>query len=165
MGISRRIIREKVMQALYAYELSEDPIDKITKELFEEIKSDIDGYKFANQLVEKFFNNKEDVDEIIKSYVNNWEFDRLAIIDKIVLRIAISELLFFPDIPPKVTLNEAIEIVKKYSTEKSGQFVNGILDSILNKMKEENKLVKKGRGLIDTKVSKKAKKWIITYLD
>ena len=158
MGISRRIVREKVMQALYAYENSEEPIDKITKEIFEEIKIDIEGYKFANAIITKFINNMSEIDEIIRSYVSNWEFERLAVIDKIVLRIAISELLYFPDIPPKVTINEAIEVVKKFSTEKSGQFVNGILDSLLTRMKDENRLNKQGRGLIDQPVNKKNKK-------
>lgn len=158
MGISRRIVREKVMQALYAYEISEEPIDKITKEIFEEIKIDIEGYKFANAIITKFINNMSEIDEIIRSYVSNWEFERLAVIDKIVLRIAISELLYFPDIPPKVTINEAIEVVKKFSTEKSGQFVNGILDSLLTRMKDENRLNKQGRGLIDQPVNKKNKK-------
>jgi len=158
MGISRRIVREKVMQALYAYEISEEPIDKITKEIFEEIKIDIEGYKFANAIINKFISNMNEIDEIIRSYVSNWEFERLAVIDKIVLRIAISELLYFPDIPPKVTINEAIEVVKKFSTEKSGQFVNGILDSLLTQMKDENRLNKQGRGLIDQPVNKKNKK-------
>jgi transcription antitermination protein NusB len=155
MGISRRVVREKVMQVLYAYDISEEPIEKITNDMFEEIKSDTEGYKFANLIVSKFINNNSEIDETIKSYVSNWEFERLAIIDKIVLRIAICEFLYFPDIPPKVTINEAIEIVKKFSTEKSGQFVNGILDTVLNKMKQEHTLDKQGRGLIDQRVSKK----------
>ncbi len=145
------------MQALYAYEISGDPIDKITEDMFEDIKSDTEGYRFANLIISKFISNNTEIDDTIKLYISNWEFDRLAIIDKIVLRIAISELLYFPDIPPKVTINEAIEIVKKFSTEKSGQFVNGILDTILNKMKEEDKLEKRGRGLIDQRVNKKPK--------
>jgi transcription antitermination protein NusB len=157
MAISRRVIREKVMQVLYAYEISEEPIDKISSEIFEEVKTDIEGFKFANLIISKFMSNKNEVDEIIKSYVSNWEFERLAIIDKIVLRIALSEFLYFPDIPPKVTINEAIEIVKKFSTEKSGQFVNGILDTILNKMKQDHTIEKQGRGLIDQRVNKKPK--------
>jgi N utilization substance protein B len=155
MAISRRIVREKVMQALYAHELSDEPLSKITSEIFEDIKSDTHGYTFALSLVDKLASNKKEIDRLIIHDIDNWGFERLAIIDKIVLRIAITELLFFPDIPPKVTINEAIEIVKKYSTDKSGHFINGILDTIYIKMKEEHKIEKHGRGLVEKPVTKK----------
>jgi N utilization substance protein B len=155
MAISRRIIREKVMQALYAHEISDEPLDKITSELFENIKSDMHGYQFALAIIDRLTVNKKEVDNLIIHDIDNWGLERLAIIDKIVLRIAITELLFFPDIPPKVTINEAIEIVKKYSTDKSGTFINGILDTIYIKMKEQHKIEKHGRGLIEQPVSKK----------
>jgi N utilization substance protein B len=68
-------------------------------------------------------------------------------LDKLILRLALCEFLHFPDIPPKVTIDEAIEIAKKYSTEKSGRFVNGILDAVLIDLRKEGRLHKKGRGL------------------
>ena len=74
------------------------------------------------------------------------------------LRIALCELLYFPDIPPKVTINEAIEIAKDFSTESSGTFVNGIMDAILIELRKDGELNKSGRGLVDTAVNKTHKK-------
>ena len=84
----------------------------------------------------------------IKQHTKNWEISRLALIDKIILYISLNELTNFPDIPTKVTINEAIDIAKKYSTAKSGRFVNGILDASLIQLEKEQKISKTGRGLI-----------------
>ena len=97
----------------------------------------------------------KDLDSLIRKRVEHWEFGRLAIIDRIILRMSICELLYFDDIPPKVSINEAIEIARDYSTEKSDKFVNGVLDSILADLKKEGKLSKSGRGLLDTAAVKK----------
>jgi N utilization substance protein B len=86
---------------------------------------------------------------MIKERVANWEFNRLAIIDKLILRIAICELLYYDDIPPKVSINEAIEIARRFSTEKSDKFVNGVLDSILADLRKSGRLKKTGRGLVE----------------
>ncbi len=150
MASSRRLVRIKVMQVLYAYEISKDPIEKVKKDLLTEL-DDIEKYNFAFELTDNVVRNVNMLDEYIKAKVANWEFDRIALIDKILLRMSISELLFFPEIPPKVSINEAIDIAKEYSTAKSGQFVNGILDSLLNDFIKENKIKKQGRGLLDIK--------------
>jgi len=85
----------------------------------------------------------------VTSVVENWEFGRIALIDRLILRLALCELLHFDEIPPKVTINEAIDLAKKYSTSQSGRFVNGILDSLYQKYKSENRIKKRGRGLIE----------------
>jgi N utilization substance protein B len=79
--------------------------------------------------------------------------NRIALIDKILLRIGICELLHFPDIPPKVSINESIEIAKDYSTAGSAKFINGILDAILAEEKKEGKLNKTGRGLVEESIT------------
>ena len=79
---------------------------------------------------------------------------RIALMDKLLLRIGITELLYFPDIPPKVSINEVIEIAKNYSTSNSGKFINGILDAILTELKNTGKLNKTGRGLIEETLPK-----------
>ncbi len=84
----------------------------------------------------------------IEPTLNNWDADRVAIIDMILLKMALSELINFPTIPTKVTLNEFVEIAKLYSTDKSKDFINGILDRLLKKLNKEGKISKKGRGLI-----------------
>jgi len=81
---------------------------------------------------------------------------RIAFIDKLLLRIGIGELLFAEDVPPKVTINETIEIAKEFSTAKSGKFINGILDAVLIDLKDEGKLRKVGRGLIEHPLPKKS---------
>jgi transcription antitermination protein NusB len=86
--------------------------------------------------------------KLIKETANNWDLERIAIMDILVMQLAITEFLEFSSIPTKVTLNEYLEIAKYYSTEKSNIFINGVLDKILTQMKAENKINKKGRGLI-----------------
>ena len=85
---------------------------------------------FTQELSRKTFSNLREIDEIIRKITENWEFKRIAIIDRNILRFSICELLYFKEIPIKVTIDEAIEIAKKYSTEESGRFVNGILDQV-----------------------------------
>lgn len=151
----RRIIREKVLQLLYAFEMNSDNKNSITNEMLSDVKDEADR-NFAVSLINKISDNQKDLDELIKQKVDNWELSRIALIDRILLRMGICEILFFPDIPPKVSINESIEIAKSYSTSSSGKFINGILDAILNDLKSDNKLKKKGRGLIDESLTNSA---------
>ena len=145
----RRLTREKVLQVLYAYEISKEPIALIIEANLEELKSEQEDFAFAQKLIYEVISHQEELEGYIKKKVAHWEFDRIAVIDKILLSIGICELLHFPDIPPKVTINEAIEVAKSFSTEKSGKFVNGVLDSILEDLSASNMLHKSGRGLIN----------------
>jgi N utilization substance protein B len=114
--------------------------------------------EFADNLVHRVLANKDELDKKIKERVANWEMNRIALIDKILLRMGICEILYFPDIPPKVSINEVIEIAKIYSTGGSGKFINGILDAILSELKESGKLNKTGRGLIEESITKPSPK-------
>ena len=149
----RRLIREKVLQTLYAYEISREPIAFIEEQQLTELKPHPHDFEFAKDLIEKIIQHLDEIDSIIKSNVPNWEFDRIALIDKIIMRMGIAEFYHFPDIPPKVTINEAIEIAKSFSTEKSGKFINGVLDTILERLRTTKKLYKTGRGLLDTSIT------------
>lgn len=106
---------------------------------------------FFNLVFEATVENDREYSEMIAAKTKNWEVDRLAITDQIILKMAIAELLNFQSIPVKVTINEYIELSKNYSTPKSKQFVNGILDVISDDLKESGKLKKSGRGLLDNK--------------
>ncbi len=158
MLYKRRIIREKVLQALYAYELSREPITNIVENILGELRKDREAFEFAKEILYKTVQHQITADKRIRAKVDNWEFNRLAIIDRLVLRLGISELMYCPDIPPKVTINEAIEIAKEFSTEKSGKFVNGVLDAILEDMMRDGTLVKTGRGLMGMSLPEKKKK-------
>lgn len=156
MSYKRRMVREKVLQALYAYEISGEPIQRIIEEIVK-LKSQKQALAFAQQLIHAVIEHQEEIDSTIKKKVTNWEFNRIAVIDRVLLQMGICELLYFEDIPPKVTINEAIEIAKRFSTEKSGQFINGVLDSILADLKANGELKKSGRGLVDTTIRPKKK--------
>src|SRR3990167_10004986 len=141
----RRIIREKVLQLLYAFEMNPANKDAMIKEILSDVEDAADK-EFANKLNNQGIINENDLDELIKSKVDNWDLSRIALIDRILLRIGICELLYFPDIPPKVSINESIEIAKEYSTAGSAKFINGILDAVLTIEKKTGNISKKGRG-------------------
>ncbi|MDH7605567.1 MAG: transcription antitermination factor NusB [Melioribacter sp.] len=153
---NRRLLREKTLQILYAYELNGEGLSALTEFVLSDLSSQTD-IDFAKQLINKTIANREILDEKIQAKVANWEMDRIALIDRILLRIGIAELLYFPDIPPKVTINEIIEIAKDFSTSNSNKFINGILDAIYNDLKNSGQLNKSGRGLIEKSLPKKSK--------
>lgn len=103
--------------------------------------------KYFDDLVNLSTKNFESNNKLIRGYVTNWDLDRLAKIDHVIMNLAITELIFFKEIPSKVTLNEYIEISKDYSTNKSSVFINGILDKLVKDLVENNTIIKVGRGL------------------
>ncbi|CUU04163.1 NusB antitermination factor [Candidatus Thermokryptus mobilis] len=139
---------------LYAYELSGSSPEFILDDLFSEFRSDKESYEFGKSLFLNVIEHSDELDGMIAKKIKNWELDRIALIDRIVLRMGICELRYFPEIPPKVSINEAIELAKKFSTERSGKFVNGVLDAVYNELKETGQLIKHGRGLIDKSLRK-----------
>ncbi|NWF50871.1 MAG: transcription antitermination factor NusB [Ignavibacteriaceae bacterium] len=153
----RRLARERVLQILYACEMEGNSLNDLVQNVLIDLSNEADK-KFSQELIQKVTLNKKIFDEMISKRVANWEMNRIALIDKILLRMAICELLYFEDIPPKVSINEAIEIAKIYSTSASGKFINGILDAILNELKETGKLHKSGRGLVEDSTTKFDKK-------
>ncbi len=156
MRISRREARIKVLNVLYAHWIGKDPIGKVKKDLIADVE-DADKLLFINKLIDVVINNVKEFDKLIKDKLDNWEFSRIAMIDKIAMRMALAEMLFFPEIPTKVTINEAIDIAKEYSTKTSGSFINGILDSINVDLTKNKKLNKTGRGLLDIKSKRNEK--------
>ena len=129
---NRTIARELAIQALYQVDLRGDEIiDEINIQYQKSIvKHEI--YDFAMSLITGCRSYIKDIDEKISSVTEHWELHRMAIIDKNILRLGVYELLYRDDIPPKVSINEAIDLAKKFSTKSSGTFVNGILDKIYN---------------------------------
>ena len=147
------------MQAIYACTASlQEPktvFDLLLKEAEEELKEVEKKKKLVGDtrlLSSLFYNCLEQgewYDEFIKSKAENWELDRIAKIDRILMHMGICEMLNFEEIPVKVTINEYLELAKTYSTPKSSKFINGILDSLYNDFRNSGRIQKKGRGLID----------------
>ena len=104
---------------------------------------------FGESLLQQVHEQDKELLELIEPTLKNWDVERVAIIDMILLKMALVELMGFPTIPTKVTINEFVEISKMYSTDKSKDFINGILDRLMKKLQKEGKILKEGRGLID----------------
>ena len=138
----RRIAREAVLQALYASAMTGEHSDKILKDILNRRSYETSLIKYITDLFESAIDNKEWCEDQIKSRLNNWEFDRVALLDRLLLIVAISEIYFVEDVPPKVSISEAIEIAKIYCNEDSSSFVNGVLDNVYKAMpdgaKEKN---------------------------
>lgn len=109
---------------------------------------DQDDRDFARDLLRKSIINHDELRDLIKEHSKNWDLDRIAFMDILIMQLATAEFLYFPSIPTKVSLNEYIELSKYYSTEKSRNFINGILDKTLKDLKISGKINKTGRGLI-----------------
>ncbi|RPI65913.1 MAG: transcription antitermination factor NusB [Ignavibacteriales bacterium] len=152
----RRIVRERVLQILYAFEMNKDGLQALIDGMLSDI-SDKTDKDFGVDLINRVIIHHKELDDQISKHVNNWEMGRIALIDKLLLRIGICELQYFPEIPPKVSINESIEIAKEYSTAGSGKFINGILDAVLDEIKAEGKLNKTGRGLLTETINKPKK--------
>lgn len=147
---NRREAREAALKSIYAVEVGKNSPQQATKLIIKtSFNSNTDSVKFAEKLLLITVDSASEYDLLIDNHIKNWDVGRLAVMDKLILRMAISELLYFDDVPTKVSINEAIELAKEYSTRKSGNFVNGILDAILNTLISEDKIKKKGRGLIE----------------
>jgi len=122
--------RELALQFLYQLDLRGPDILDEAKRYFRAEEEDKAAREFATQLVNGVVEHKEELDQVIRGVAQNWDIKRMAVIDRNVLRMAAFELFHCADIPPKVAINEAIELGKRYSTQNSGAFINGILDKI-----------------------------------
>lgn len=109
---------------------------------------DDEDLQFTKKLFRHSVLNSEEHRSIIKKHLRNWDLERVAFIDVLIMEMALCEFMYFPSIPTKVSLNEYIDLAKYYSTNKSKTFINGILDKILKSLKDEGKIIKSGRGLI-----------------
>ncbi len=130
MITQRRRARESAVEVLYRYDIVNEPIEKTTEEIKTRKNLSPQGYGYFQNLVKTTIQNLSTIDEIIKKHLKHWSFSRLSLIDRAILRVASTELMYFPEIPYKVVINEAIEIAKKYASDDSSRFVNGILDAI-----------------------------------
>lgn len=124
--------RECALQILYQFEINPEPLEELIGKFWgqQEESFSPEIKEFAEKLVQGTCAHQDEIDKVISRYADNWELPRMAIIDRNIMRFATYELLYLADIPPKVTINEAVNLAKKFSQEESGKFVNGILDKI-----------------------------------
>jgi len=122
--------REYALQILYQIDIRKEPSEKLISEFMEAEDAEPEVKDFAEALIRGAVMNIKKIDEAISKYASNWKLNRMAVIDRNVLRLAAYELLFCEDIPPKVSINEAVDLAKKFGDMESGKFVNGILDRI-----------------------------------
>lgn len=136
---NRRKARELVLEALYRIEIAQQEPEQIFNSIITREKLPETVKEFTKRLLTQTVARLSDIDSIIKEVAENWRLERIAVIDRNILRFAICEILYFDDVPDKVSIDEAIEIAKKFSTDDSGRFVNGILDKVLkSKFKNQN---------------------------
>ena len=123
--------------------------EKDKLELIPLYKDESDDKEFARKLFSQTILHNKEFEQSISERTKNWEVDRIALMDILILKMALAELISFPNIPVKVSINEFIDISKEYSTPKSKQFVNGVIDKLAMDYKEQGKILKAGRGLIN----------------
>ena len=132
MGL-RSKARQSSLQILYQIEIAKISVLEAIEDYFLQNQALPEYKEFTSFLVNGVHSHVKELDDIISSYAKNWEISRMAIVDKNILRIGVFELLFTEDIPPKVTINEAVELAKRFGDLDSPKFVNGILDSVFRK--------------------------------
>lgn len=154
MTSQRRLARERVLQALYAYDISKSAPDFLSKDIFKDLELGA-PLDFAMKLFRDTLENLAGLDSILQEHLEHWDITRVNPIDRSLLRMGIAEILYSEEIPTKVTINEIIELAKRYSTEESPKFVNGILDASLKQLMNEGRIQKTGRGLINTSTKKR----------
>ena len=130
----RRRSREFALQVLYQLEITKQDALRTLAQFQEHFSEGVERDDFVERLVLGVSEHRKEIDRLIERYSENWRLDRMNTIDRNILRMAAFELLYCEDIPPKVTLNEAIDLGKRYGTDESGSFINGILDRIQNEV-------------------------------
>ena len=134
---SRRRGREAALQMLYQMDVTDCSAAHAVKTFWPNLGSGRDGEEFGNLLVEGFGEERERIDETIRKVSHHWRLERMTRVDRNILRLATYELLSLADVPRKVTLNEAIELAKRFGSEGSAGFVNGVLDRIATDLAKE----------------------------
>ena len=134
---ARRKARELTVKALYAYEISGSDAQQVSDDIISASQIKEEAKRFSRILFEKVLQNIEKIDNLIKGSVKSWDFSRIALVEKNILRIGVCEFLFLSDIPVAITINEAIELGKEYGEKDAKNFINGVLDYIAKALEKE----------------------------
>ncbi|MBW0435591.1 transcription antitermination factor NusB [Leptospira yasudae] len=135
---ARRTSREIAVMALYQLELTGPPLKEVLKFKWYDKKTEQEERDFAVSIVNGVVKNQEQIDTLIKKYSKNWDFSRISVVNKAILRLSVYALLYTWEVPKNVTIDEAVELTKEFESEESARFVNGVLDAILkNEIKSD----------------------------
>jgi len=137
---ARRKARELTLKALYAYDLSGTEVEQISNDIIAPSLIKPEAKEFSESLFFKVTQNIKEIDSLIKDHAISWDFSRIASVEKNILRMGICEFLFFDDIPSTISIDEAIELAKKYADKDSKNFVNAVLDSVLKGLKKKGRV-------------------------
>jgi N utilization substance protein B len=140
--MKRREAREIVLRILYQSEIGAFELESTLSQVLEEVKPSAEVSKYASLLVKEIRTHKAEIDNVISDVSRHWRLERMAVTDRNILRIAVSELLYVREVPARVAIDEAIELAKKYGDEGSGRFVNGILDAVARRYRAQELLQK-----------------------
>lgn len=128
MLMTRRNARERAVQFLFQMDFNPEDADPALARFWKERKTNAKARRFAEELIHGVLEHLDGIDSRLQSYADHWDIKRMGAVDRNILRLALYEMLFRPDIPPVVSINEAVDIAKRFSSNESGRFVNGILD-------------------------------------
>jgi N utilization substance protein B len=127
---NRRLARESALEVLYRLDLvGDEPENTISEILLRKNPSD-EAETYLRRLVDAVLGHQQETDAVLRRHLTRWRLERLTVLDRAILRLASAEILYFDDVPPKVSINEAVEIAKKYGDDEAGKFVNGVLDGV-----------------------------------
>jgi N utilization substance protein B len=134
---NRRLSRELAIQFLYLTEMNKGEIVNQLKVFWESNRCQEDIQSFTEDILNNIFDHKNEIDARLEKYSDNWTLSRMTVIDRNLLRLAASELMYSKTVPPKVAIDEAVEIAKKFGSEDSPNFINGVLDRILKELRPD----------------------------
>ena len=147
---TRRQARELAMQALFYMDMRKDASEEMLEYFCSCFCPSKKSTPFFTKLVNGVLGTKDQIDALVERFSQNWNISRMSCVDRNVMRIAVYEMLYCDDIPPKVSINEAVDIGKKFGTQESGAFINGIMDSIRGALVKEGVLKGKDAARFDT---------------
>jgi N utilization substance protein B len=126
----RRLARESAVEVLYRLDLVADEPEAVIQEICVRKNPSEEAESYLRRLVQTVENHRNEIDRVLKKHLKRWRLERLTFIDRAILRMGCAEILFFDDVPPKVAINEAVDIAKKFGDDNAGKFVNGVLDGV-----------------------------------
>jgi transcription antitermination factor NusB len=127
---NRRQARECALEVLYRFDLVGDESENTIAEILLRKNPSEEAETYLRRLIDAALGNQQEIDTTLRKHLTRWRLERLTVLDRAILRLAAAEIIYFDDIPPKVSINEAVDIAKKYGDDEAGKFVNGVLDSV-----------------------------------